>query len=176
MAYTDSWTGGVFYNVDWTVGLAAFNNKDDVMLVQTLLNIANFGGGKLDGFELTWPPGETKGMTVDGICGPITLKWIKQFQRCLRTFVDGKMDPYYPPNSPKSKKLSAMFVLNNMAELGDSEWFYEISIDENTPLLLRNSLKRVDSDARQHTQAWPQPAPKTMDPMETWLRMGWTKY
>src|SRR5205807_552584 len=52
------------------------NQRDDVMLVQYLLKkIHRFAPGMLA------PEGD---MTVDGICGPITRRWIGAFQRELR--------------------------------------------------------------------------------------------
>jgi hypothetical protein len=79
----------VFYNVVHAVGKNAPNQRDDVKLVQHLLALLYA--------KAPWTPPEGT-MTVDGICGPITLRWILQFQQDVRSnlgapiLVDGRAD------------------------------------------------------------------------------------
>jgi hypothetical protein len=178
MAFLDDSIERVTFNVDWTVGSGCFNHKDDVMLVQMLFNMAFFGDGKdamPNGYDLKLPEGETGGLKVDGICGPQTIKFIKTYQRSVKgLYCDGKVDPYY--GDGRRTKTGQFFLMKHLcaaAEVCDAPWYYSFIVDEDTPLLLRNSLTRVDTEARQHTQSWPQPAPKVIDPVETWLRLGW---
>lgn len=78
------------YNVVHAVGVNAPNKRDDTMMVQYLLLH----------FYKNVKPREAvpKGtMTVDGICGGITLNWIKKFQIDLMLlnhsiYADGRMD------------------------------------------------------------------------------------
>jgi len=63
----------VFYNIVQAVGKNCPNKRDDVMLVQYLLDWR---------YKNVQPKAATpKGvMKVDGICGGITLNWIQKFQ------------------------------------------------------------------------------------------------
>src|SRR5262245_39463901 len=65
-----------FYNVNRAVGKGAPNRRADVMLVQLLLKryYAKIGAVVP---EIRSPAGE---MAVDGYYGPITARWIAQFQ------------------------------------------------------------------------------------------------
>lgn len=90
MGFIDSTPQGEeFYNLVKAVGSNCPNNRDDVMMVQYMLkNI--YVGDKAH----AKPPGE---MTVDGICGPVTINWILTYQRQLRMsgipiLIDGRID------------------------------------------------------------------------------------
>jgi len=79
----------VFYNVVHAVGANCPNARDDVKLVQYLLK-AFYKNAP----DLSEPDGS---MTVDGQCGPITQRWIDQFQIDMsrgsgQVAIDGRMD------------------------------------------------------------------------------------
>lgn len=81
--------GEGFYNVIKAVGQAAPNVREDVMMVQYMLRHLFTGKNAVHK-----PSGE---MTVDGICGPITINWILTFQKQLvqsniPTLIDGRID------------------------------------------------------------------------------------
>jgi hypothetical protein len=75
----------VFYNVIHAVGKQCPNIRDDVKLVQYLL-IAFYDKALSSSSVYTRPKGE---MTVDGICGPVTLNWILKFQLDVNTRYPG---------------------------------------------------------------------------------------
>ena len=80
----------VLYNVVHAVGVNAPNKRDDTMMVQYLL----FHFYKNVKPKEAMPKGT---MTVDGICGGITMNWIKKFQIDLMLlnhsiYADGRMD------------------------------------------------------------------------------------
>ena len=84
------------YLVEQVGGPAGRNKRDDLLLVQLLLKIATETGGGSEGFK---PPGEPM-IEPDGICGPLTQRYIKYFQqevnrRQNRTLIeqDGLVDP-----------------------------------------------------------------------------------
>ena len=66
MAYLIPGTNPPIYNVEQAVGQNSPNARGDVMLVQYLLHHL-YGNAAPD-------------LKVDGWIGPITLRWIKQFQ------------------------------------------------------------------------------------------------
>jgi len=73
MGFIDSSpTEPYFYNVINAVGEQCPNTKDDVMMVQYLLH--HLYKNAPVHFK---PAGE---MTVDGICGPTTIRWIREYQ------------------------------------------------------------------------------------------------
>lgn len=82
------------YVVDRSVGPAGPNIRTDVLLVQYFLRVAMEASGGSPGFV---PPNE-KPITIDGSCGPQTLRYIKHFQdeatkRGANVKRDGRVDP-----------------------------------------------------------------------------------
>lgn len=75
----------VFYNVVHAVGKQCPNFGDDVKLVQYLL-IAFYDRAYSQSPVYSKPNGQ---MTVDGLCGPVTLNWILKFQRDVNTRYPG---------------------------------------------------------------------------------------
>jgi hypothetical protein len=78
----------VFYNVVHAVGKNCPNQLNDVKLVQMLLQLFY----SRSGFQ---PPSGF--MTIDGICGPVTKRWITTFQSDIRkqglsVLVDSRVD------------------------------------------------------------------------------------
>lgn len=79
---------GVWFNTDWTVGARGVNRREDVMLVQELMNLlygdpvyGKFGGQYPDLVTTTLPYGE--GPTVDGYWGPTTKAYITEYERYM---------------------------------------------------------------------------------------------
>lgn len=67
----------LFYSVERPVGVGSPNQRDDVLLVQFLLRVrAECGEGSAEYV----PPGEQP-LAMDGMCGPQTIKYIKQYQK-----------------------------------------------------------------------------------------------
>lgn len=83
------------YGVDDPVGTGCPNHRPDVLLVQHLLRVAWNDAPISKGFR---PPGETQPLTVDGVWGPRSAKFLKFFQeeavrRGVRVMTDGRVDP-----------------------------------------------------------------------------------
>ena len=81
----------VLYSVDQAVGPGCPNERRDVELVQFFLNAVSKPGGGLPGIQ---PAGETP-LNVDGIFGPKTAAYIKNYQAAGagQAYVDGKVSP-----------------------------------------------------------------------------------
>ena len=80
-----------FYNVEQAVGPAAPNQRTDVMLVQFFLR-------ELYNHPDLRPEKPAGDMVVDGVCGPVTVSWIGQYQKQLKkkglsVVTDGRVDP-----------------------------------------------------------------------------------
>src|SRR5579862_5221120 len=91
--------------VDYAVGSACPNLKDDVFLVQFLLRVGMLDGGGKQGFR---PPGEAP-IQIDGIFGKQTQTYISFFQKELnrrenakKAEADGRIDP------PHGKRVSSI--------------------------------------------------------------------
>lgn len=94
MAYLIPGTNPPIYNVEQAVGQNSPNARGDVMLVQYLLHHL-YGNAAPD-------------LKVDGWIGPITLRWIKQFQIDLKQHgysivADGRVDRAGATKSSVSK-------------------------------------------------------------------------
>jgi hypothetical protein len=87
--FLDDKTFPIFYNVTLPVGPGCPNRRDDVLLVQYFLRkLFNSPRGRDDFFE---------DVAVDGICGPITSRAIRVFQKRQNRLgnpcvVDGRVD------------------------------------------------------------------------------------
>lgn len=83
------------YNIDFPVGAAARGNqREDILLVQAVFRILHF---ELD-HPVDPPPGE-KGIAVDGILGPHTMRFIRHAQQLAKgqgvpVRLDGIFDPW----------------------------------------------------------------------------------
>jgi len=71
----------VVFTNDHPVGLGCMNQRDDVLLIQHLLNTIWHDAGGSEGFQ---PPGEDRPLVLDGVCGPRTEKFIQHFQQETR--------------------------------------------------------------------------------------------
>jgi hypothetical protein len=83
------------YCVDSPVGFGCPNNRDDVLLVQHLLRIAWNDAPTSKGFR---PPGETQPLSVDGLWGTQSSRFLKFFQeeakrRGANVLLDQRVDP-----------------------------------------------------------------------------------
>jgi peptidoglycan hydrolase-like protein with peptidoglycan-binding domain len=65
-----------------SVGFGGVNRRNDVVLIQSLLNLVPSASG-----------GPTKPLKVDGIVGPLTIGAIRRFQSANIGFSDGRVDP-----------------------------------------------------------------------------------
>lgn len=75
----------VFYNLVHAVGKQCPNKSNDVKLVQYLL-IAFYDKALSSSNVYTKPKGN---LTIDGVCGPVTLNWILKFQLDVNTRYPG---------------------------------------------------------------------------------------
>ena len=132
-----------FYSVDHSVGARGGNWTDDVMLVQYFLGRIYYDG--LICSTLSAPyPGQIK---VDGICGPTTCRWIREFQANsdnggldnVSMKVDGIVSPV--------RAVTSQTFQYTMVQL--NRWhgrFYpgvDIANNDDMPPLLRASLTKV---------------------------------
>ena len=85
-----------YYTVENSVGAGGLNRKDDAMLIQFFLDRIY-----KHPFSDYKPPVGTGPMKVDGQCGPITRRYITDFQQTVQSrdlpggdvVVDGRVDP-----------------------------------------------------------------------------------
>jgi peptidoglycan hydrolase-like protein with peptidoglycan-binding domain len=68
-----------------SVGLGGTNQRNDVLMVQKLLNAVPIAKG-----------GPAPQLVVDGLCGPKTGGAIQKFQSVNTGFPDGRIDPGKP--------------------------------------------------------------------------------
>lgn len=113
----------VFYNVVHAVGKNCPNLRDDVKLVQYLLKSI------YDKYPPQYRPNGT--MTVDGVCGAITLNWILKFQLDANESKPGKVNMDGRVDRARSKTLYGSIgntaytigLLNiNSADLNSEAW------------------------------------------------------
>lgn len=130
------------YNLSAGVGYARANLRDDVMLVQVLLKMADapvFSGGV--------PVGGTGMITVDGYFGPETNSYIGFFERELeeRHMVFQKGNNLDPASSDGFTKQGVQYLivhLNRMAKQRLTSEYDWLPFNDDTPPLLRRSLAR----------------------------------
>lgn len=145
------------YNIDWSVGHAASNRPEDVMLVQALFRILYY---ELMGFNSDFepPPGEAGVIVVDGIKGPATQRHIVHFQNQVRTrgfkvTLDGVFDPYRAPGalSTISRTRYALDLLNNgtanLCRDNGVDYYDRLPYREDMPLRLRSALQTFKKTA-----------------------------
>ncbi|WP_338871352.1 hypothetical protein WBJ53_25165 [Spirosoma sp. SC4-14] len=129
------------YNVTYAVGLGQANRRTDVLLVQTLLKMAEvmtLSGGL--------PGGSTGHIKVDGYYGPQTQGYITAFQQTM-ALVEKKLisqDKIVSPSSKdgytKSGWLYTIVHLNRAAKDRDSSAYKRIPFEPETPPELRTAL------------------------------------
>lgn len=96
----------MFYNVVRAVGKQCPNVGDDVKLVQYLL-IAFYDKAQASSPVYSRPKGH---MTVDGICGPVTLNWILKFQLDVNTRHPGTLAADNRVDRVRNKNLIGSFT------------------------------------------------------------------
>ncbi len=92
--------GGIIRN---SVGFGGGNLRDDVLLVQKLLNAVP-------------PPqgGPTPSLAIDGLCGPKTCGAIRQFQTLALGSADSRIDPGQQTEMALLDLLAAIGALNTL--------------------------------------------------------------
>lgn len=155
------------YNLDFSVGEGGWNFDDDVRLVQTFLHII-FYEPTSEPFRAVAPPlAGVDDVKVDGICGPITKRYIAYFKGLERKvsgtdlYPDAVMDPFRN-NEPqsvgtRSGKLYAFSRLLNAAikfqdEKGGTNWVDDLIEDERTHPKLSGALVATRKQARQYAK------------------------
>lgn len=124
-------SGATYYSVDYTVGRSGMNRKDDVILIQTMLNIQFFdlGGTYLardwSAYECE-PLPHMERLKIDGLAGPKTKEAILVFQRKLARFVpmmkghdDGDIGPLQMRMRPSDSDTWKMVKGRTMILLND---------------------------------------------------------
>jgi peptidoglycan hydrolase-like protein with peptidoglycan-binding domain len=131
----------VFYDVDDAVGRGCPNRRDDVYLVQFLINVL---WDKKDTHGLLVGAAGKPAPRVDGICGAETIAAIRKFQEYYgASVVDGRVDPVPPgqQQGPIHHKFYTMIGLNaNVGLLLSSDRHTLICNEPNFPLLLKKKL------------------------------------
>jgi hypothetical protein len=130
----------VAYTVDQAVGTGCPNRREDVLLVQHLLKIAWNDAGASKGFR---PPGEAAPLSVDGMFGPQTARFIKFFQeeairRGANCATDQRVDPAVSGTSSgglsgKFYTILAMNSARNSRQGGNQD---DITLDPAFPVEL----------------------------------------
>lgn len=128
------------YNLSYGVGPSRSNQRDDVMLVQQLLQMAClpiFAGGL--------PAGGTSTIKVDGYYGPETAAMIKSLEDNLRRdgklFVaDGAIDSAATDGFTNQDVLYKIVFLNRYAKAQDQNSYNLLPFDPSNNALLRSSL------------------------------------
>ena len=158
---SDSSRGADRCNVDWSVGRLGVNMREDVMLVQALLDIFYWKLHGLTEPTLT-PPPEDQGIEVDGYMGPITQRHITRFQQQCKArgydvWQDGLFDPFRRAGdlSTRTRTRYAIELLNNACQkyctAHNATYYGDLFNGQNPyPLLLRNALRTRKDTANQY--------------------------
>ncbi len=147
MAFVDTYTvegsdeEKKFYNVSMAVGLNAPNQRDDVMLVQYMLKRV-YEKPVYPKFTLSQQRGE---MTVDGICGPVTARWIGHFQTDVRTtganvLVDWRIDRALAGMASISGTEYTIHLLNDAFRAHYPDIYENMQGDPDVPPEVRGAL------------------------------------
>jgi hypothetical protein len=129
--------GGHAYNVNFSVGAASVNRRDDVLLVQWMLHRIYS--------DASFPRVGGKPLTVDGYAGPQTVQWIQSFQQRVRAgghacHVDGRVDSARKQSAGVTKTVYTIIWLNFFLRKYNPAAFDEPSVDPNCPRELLNAL------------------------------------
>ena len=136
----DSQAAAWFYNISATVGLGRANNRVDVKLVQYLLMRL------FDRWKAIRPPGPA--ISVDGFCGPITARYITQFQRRVwPSIADGVVNRAYKPNNTSRTIVGLNLVYN--AQFGDlnDPWAADPTMDGELAWAMYGATTQASSTA-----------------------------
>ena len=138
-----------FYNVSYGVGMGNRNWMEDVMLVQFFLH-------RIYLFDSDWNQYKPSGtLTVDGVSGPITRRWILKFQSDCREdgddiSVDGIVDRAGNAASNWESSISTTIYtiryLNNIVRNGQNDFYRTMPYNQQVPPLLRLSFMRMNSE------------------------------
>ncbi|TWT12758.1 hypothetical protein [Reyranella sp. CPCC 100927] len=146
------------YAIDYTVGRGGVNARDDVLLVQICLNITYFErkDGYADRYMTSREENKLEPLAEDGICGPLTMGRIHQFQvdlakkgtsnmGAIPVSIDGKFDvspePGVAHKGPHKRVYafdSMSYVLEDHAE-DEAKAHYD-NLPDTAPQPLRASL------------------------------------
>ena len=130
------------YNVSFPVGPKMPNVRDDVMLVQTLMKMANY-----DRLSPHGPVERSANITVDGYFGPQTQRMIKAFEiywRSMRKLIiaDGIVEPAPKDGYTRSGMLYKILHLNRAAFVA-AKWKHEsLPFNDDTHPILRGTLQK----------------------------------
>lgn len=146
MAYTMQLDLGAMtqvYNVNFPVGPKMANIRDDVILVQTLMKIANF-----DRMSPHGPAEHSSKITVDGYYGPQTERMIKAFEVYWRGFhmklvCDGIVERAPPDGFTREGMLYKIIHMNRAAFRADEWRQKDLPFNVDTHPGLRPSLQKA---------------------------------
>lgn len=133
------------YNISYPVGLNMSNMRDDVMLVQALMRLANFCrfSGALGPVEAS------RNIKVDGYFGPQTKRMITAFEAHVRDtrrllISDGVFEPSPRDGYTRSGIFYKIIYLNRDAKAASpfGNLYNELPTNPETPAILRGSLTR----------------------------------
>jgi peptidoglycan hydrolase-like protein with peptidoglycan-binding domain len=131
------------YNVRFPVGPSMVNRRDDVMLVQTLMKLANFTR-----FTPALGPVEaSRDIAVDGFFGPQTKRMIKAFEADrqsarLLLVADGVVESSPKDGFTRAGVLYKIVHLNRSAKNAAGEFRYaNLPFDPATHPILRGALE-----------------------------------
>jgi len=130
-----------FYNVSMGVGPNAHNRRDDVLLVQYMLKRV-YEKPSYPKIQLTKQQGP---MIVDGICGPITARWIRHFQDDLRNagakvLADGRIDKALAGMASISGTEYTIHLLNDAFRGHYADIYEKMPVHPDVPAELRAAL------------------------------------
>ena len=131
---------GRFYTVDYSVGASGLNRKDDVMLVQFYLK--RIYDNPFGGYSR---PDPSQVMKVDGSCGPITKRWILDFQQTAQSkdmqptsiVPDGRVDRVPHGNAPYGSRTITMLNKVHSEYYGDDD---DVRLSPEAPSYLKLAL------------------------------------
>lgn len=131
----------VIYSVDHDVGPGCRNDRQDVLLVQFFLYSASKAGGGLQAIQ----PAGAKPLKIDGIYGPQTSAYIRNYQQASegRTVMDGKVSPIQGGSisgAVQGKALTIAHLNGSYAKRLGVERHFRLDGDPNFPAALRGEL------------------------------------
>ena len=130
-----------FWNIRSHVGYGYKNDKNDVLLVQFLINrMIDYHNDQCDVGD------EIKTLETDGIFGGQTWNRIKWFQKEVKDdpkMADGMVSPVDGQRllSPNTKQLYTIYALNKGYHLLYKSFYHDIKLDPTCPAALRHYLQ-----------------------------------
>lgn len=131
------------YNVSFPVGPGMPNTKEDVLLVQTLMKLANF-----DRIHPGHGPVETsRNIKIDGFFGPQTKRLTEAFEALSKTnhlllIADGIFESSSKDGFTGKGILYKIIHLNRRAKKIEAFQYGNLPKDPNTHPILRGALER----------------------------------